>query len=257
MLKRIGFAALPAVALLSLGFATADATQAPVHAAPTTAAAAAPAATGPVAVAEPAASSSAPASSHQHSDTPSAAPGQGFADYQAWLARSPANRDSVRAFRSYLAAQGLADVVPVWQLIRTSSSWRGCGADRFEVAPRDKWDNIVTTLRFVRDEVRPAVGEVEALSVYRNETLNRCSNGAPASAHRHFFALDLKPVSDDVSRAGMIGRVCRAHAARGGAYNAGLGFYSGLRFHVDSHGYRKWGADGRGASSPCATGNYA
>jgi hypothetical protein len=258
MLKRIGFAALPAVALLSLGFATADATQAPVSAAPTAdAAAAAAVAPAPVQAvpSEPAPVAATP--SHQHSDQPSAAPGQHFADYQAWLARSPANREAVRAFRSYLDAQGLADVVPVWQLIRTSSSWRGCGADRFEVAPREKWDNIVTTLKFVRDEVRPAVGEVEALSVYRNETLNRCSNGAPASAHRLFFALDLKPVSDDVSRAGMISRVCRAHAARGGAYNAGLGFYSGLRFHVDSHGYRKWGADGRGASSPCATGNYA
>ena len=253
MLKRIGIAALPAVALLSLGFAAADATEAPVQsAAPAAASVAAPAVP-----AAPAPIAAASAASHQHSDQPSAAPGQGFADYQAWLARSPANREQVRAFRSYLAAQGLAEVIPVWQLIRTSSSWRGCGADRFEVAPRDKWDNIVTTLRFVRDEVTPAVGAVEALSVYRNEGLNRCSNGAPASAHRLFFALDLKPVSDDVSRAGMISRVCSAHNRSGRTYNAGLGFYSGLRFHVDSHGFRKWGPDGRGASSPCATGNYS
>ena len=187
----------------------------------------------------------------------SPAPGQSLADYHAWLARSPANREAVRSFRNYLAQQGVADVIPVWQLIRTSSSWRQCAAERFEVAPRDKWDNMVTTLRFVRNEVTPAVGEVEALSVYRNETLNRCSNGAPASAHRMFFALDLKPVSDDVSRAGMIGRVCAAHGRSGRSYNTGLGFYSGLRFHVDSHGFRKWGADGRGASSPCVTGNYA
>ena len=255
MLKRIGLAALPAVALLSLGFATADATQTPVQAATATAATVATAAAPVVPVAaQPAPLAAASAPSHQHSDRPSAAPGQEFADYQAWLARSPANRDAVRAFRSYLAAQGLAEVIPVWQLIRTSSSWRDCGAERFEVAPRDKWDNIVTTLKFVRDEVAPAVGEVEALSVYRNESLNRCSNGAPASAHRMFFALDLKPVSENVSRAGMISRVCAAHRRSGSAYNTGLGFYSGLRFHVDSHGFRKWGADGRGASSPCVTG---
>jgi hypothetical protein len=215
MLKRIGIAALAALAFLTPSVAAADAT-------------------------------------HQ-----SPAPGQSLADYNAWLARAPENREAVRAFRSYLDAQGLADVIPVWQLIRTSSSWRECGAERFEVAPRDKWDNITTTLKFVRDEVEPAVGKVEALSVYRNETLNRCSNGAPASAHRLFFALDLKPVSEDVSRPGMISRVCAAHRRAGTAYNAGLGFYSGLRFHVDSHGYRKWGPDGRGASSPCATGNYA
>ena len=215
MLKRIGIAALAALAFLTPSVAAADAT----HASP--------------------------------------APGQSLADYNAWLARAPENREAVRAFRSYLDAQGLAEVIPVWQLIRTSSSWRECGAERFEVAPRDKWGNITTTLKFVRDEVEPAVGKVEALSVYRNESLNRCSNGAPASAHRLFFALDLKPVSDEVSRPGMISRVCAAHRRAGTAYNAGLGFYSGLRFHVDSHGFRKWGPDGRGASSPCATGNYA
>ena len=44
--------------------------------------------------------------------------------------------------------------MPVWQLIRTSSSWRACNADRFEVAPRDKWEHISTTLRFVRDEAQ-------------------------------------------------------------------------------------------------------
>jgi hypothetical protein len=260
MLKRIGLAALPAVALLTLGFATADATNAPVHAVPPAAALAplpAPLAPAAPIVAAPAQAAPAPASSHQHSDAPSAAPGQDFADYQAWLARSPANRDAVRAFRSYLVERGLAEVIPVWQLIRTSSSWRQCAADRFEVAPSDKWDNIVTTLKFVKDEVEPAVGKVEALSVYRNEQLNRCSNGAPASAHRLFFALDLKPVGDGVSRAGMISRVCAAHRRSGSAYDTGLGFYSGMRFHVDSHGFRKWGADGRGASSPCATGNYA
>jgi hypothetical protein len=194
---------------------------------------------------------------HSHeSAAPSPAPGQSQADYHAWLARSPANREAVRAFRTYLDRQGLAEVIPVWQLIRTSSSWRECGAERFEVAPMDKWDNMVTTLRFVRDEVEPALGKVEALSVYRNEGLNRCSHGAPASAHRLFFAVDLKPVDPTVSRAGMIGRICAAHRSHGSAYNAGLGFYTGMRFHVDSHGFRKWGADGRGASSPCATGNY-
>jgi hypothetical protein len=196
--------------------------------------------------------------SHSHdSARPSLAPGQSRADYYAWLARAPEHRAQVQAFRDHLAARGLEHVVPVWQLIRTSSSWRQCGADRFEVAPADKWDNIVTTLAFVRDEVRPAVGEVEALSVYRNEALNRCSNGAPQSAHRLFFALDLTPVSADVTRARMIRGICAAHGRNGRAYDTGLGFYSGLRFHVDSSGFRRWGPNGKGATSPCVTGGYA
>ncbi|MGZ8360311.1 MAG: D-Ala-D-Ala carboxypeptidase family metallohydrolase [Allosphingosinicella sp.] len=187
----------------------------------------------------------------EHHHDSGLAPGQTYADYETWLARSPRHRAEVTAFRTRLAAEGVADIVPVWQLVRTSSSWRQCAAQPFEVAPADKWDHIVATLKFVRDQVVPSVGRVEALSAYRNERLNDCSDGAPASAHRMFFALDLTPVAADVSRDEMVRDVCRAHARVGRTYEAGLGFYSGRRFHVDSNGYRKWGPDGRGASSPC------
>ena len=165
-----------------------------------------------------------------------------------------ASVDAARSFRDYLAAQGLESIVPIWQLVRTSSSWRECGAEPFEVPPADKWGRIVRTLRFVRDDVIPSVGQVETLSAYRNEGLNECSNGAPKSAHREFFALDLTPVNKAVERSSMIRSVCGAHARDGMAYNIGLGFYSGRRFHVDSSGFRRWGANGKGAISPCV--NY-
>ena len=203
------------------------------------------------AVPTPAAPPADPLIAHEHGHDSGLAPGQTAADYNQWLARSPANRASVAAFRARLSAEGVEGIVPVWQLIRTSSSWRQCGADPFEVAPREKWEHITTTLRFVRDEVVPAVGEVEALSAYRNERLNRCSAGAPQSAHRNFFALDLTPVNPRVNRGAMIRQICAAHASDGRAYNTGLGFYTGMRFHVDSNGYRKWGPDGSGATSPC------
>jgi hypothetical protein len=194
---------------------------------------------------------------HEHDQGGGLAPGQAPADFTAWLERSPANRASLAAFERRLAAEGVDRVVPLWQLVRTASAFRQCGAAPFEVAPPDKWDNIVDTLKFVRDRVVPAVGEVEALSAYRNERLNACAAGAPRSAHRQFFALDLAPVSPAVDRGRMIRTVCAAHATGGRAYRAGLGFYSGRRFHVDSNGFRKWGPDGSGASSPCATGRYA
>lgn len=181
------------------------------------------------------------------------APGQTARDFQAWVRRSPANFREVAAFRDHLAAQGLETVVPIWQLARTSSSWRQCGAEPFEVPPPDKWDRIVKTLRFVRDDVVPRVGAVEPLSAYRNEGLNACSNGAPKSAHREFFAMDLTPVNKNLDRTAMIRSVCEAHAQDGRAYNVGLGFYTGRRFHVDSSGFRKWGANGEGATSPCLT----
>jgi hypothetical protein len=188
---------------------------------------------------------------HDHEHSSGLAPGQTARDFETWARRTPQNVRVLAAFRDYLAAQGLDKVVPMWQLVRTSSSWRECGAQPFEVPPSDKWERIVKTLKFVRDDVIPNVGEVETLSAYRNGELNACSNGAPKSAHREFFALDLTPVSKKVERSAMIRSVCKAHARDGQAYDVGLGFYSGRRFHVDSSGYRKWGADGRGATSPC------
>jgi GNAT superfamily N-acetyltransferase len=184
--------------------------------------------------------------------TAAEAPGQSKGDYHAWLAQNPHEREKVLAFRAFLEAEGVAGVIPTWQLVRTSRTWRQCGATPFEVAPAAQWRNIVRTLSFVKDEVTPAIGPVEALSVYRNERLNSCSRGAKQSAHRMFFAMDMIPAGD-FERGEMIRSLCAAHARSGRIYNAGLGFYSRHRFHVDTSGYRKWGVDGRGASSPCNT----
>lgn len=186
-----------------------------------------------------------------HDDMPRVAPGQEREDFESWMSASPANRSDAIQFVSYLKVHGVEDVVPVWQLTRTSSSWRSCGAERFEVAPREKWDNIVRTLKFVEKDVVPAVGKVQAVSGYRNERLNRCSAGAPASAHRNFFALDLVPVDRSVSRGDLIRNVCAAHNRDGRDLDTGLGFYNGVRFHIDSNGYRRWGANGSSATSPC------
>ena len=183
--------------------------------------------------------------------------GQGKADYLAWLARDAGARAEVLSFKSYLDAAGVDDVIPTWQLVRTASMWRECDGPRFEVAPTGEWTHIADTLKFVKAHVEPVIGDVEAVSGFRNAELNQCSGGAKASAHRHFFALDLIPANEDLSRAGMIRSICKVHDFRGEDYGIGLGFYSGNRFHVDSKGFRRWGADGKGATSPCATGAYA
>jgi hypothetical protein len=179
--------------------------------------------------------------------------GQGHADYLAWLARSPAARAQVIAFKSFLEAQRADSVLPTWQLVRTASMWRECHGPRFEVAPFAEWQHIASTLRFVKSHVEPVIGPVEALSGYRNPELNQCSGGAKESAHRHFYALDLKPLRD-LGRRGLVRSICAIHEWRGEGYDIGLGFYSGMRFHLDSKGFRRWGSDGKGATSPCATG---
>ena len=185
------------------------------------------------------------------------AEGQTKADYLAWLARDPGARAEVLSFKSYLEAARVENVVPTWQLVRTASSWRECSGPRFEVAPMGEWTHMAETLEFVKEHVEPVIGKVEALSGFRNEGLNQCAGGAKESAHRHFYALDLTPASDAISRGGMIRSICKIHEFRGPEFDIGLGFYSGMRFHVDSKGFRRWGANGKGDTSPCVTGNYA
>lgn len=185
------------------------------------------------------------------------AEGQSKADYLAWLSRDAGARTMVLSFKSFLEAADVDDVVPTWQLVRTASKWRDCGGPRFEVAPAAEWVHIADTLRFVEAEVEPVIGDVQPVSGFRNAELNQCAGGAKASAHRHFYALDLVPADEDVSRSALIRDVCRIHNNAGRKLGIGLGFYSGMRFHLDSKGYRRWGANGSGATSPCVTGNYA
>ena len=182
--------------------------------------------------------------------TQTIAEGQARADYLAWLAREPAARAQVLSFKTFLEMKDVEEVVPTWQLVRTASMWRDCSGPRFEVAPVAEWDHIAKTLGYIKNHVEPVVGPVQAVSGYRNPDLNRCSGGAKESAHRHFYALDLVPVKP-LSRPGMMRSLCAIHDFRGQEYDVGLGFYNGMRFHVDSKGFRKWGPNGKGATSPC------
>ena len=171
--------------------------------------------------------------------------GQDEAGYRNWYIASPAHPAAVKAFNDYLTAWGVSGVVPTWQLLRTASDWQKCVAPPFEVAPSEDWPNVVQTLRYVRDRVIPTIGPVEAVSVYRNESLNQCAAGARESAHRFMQAVDLVPLRP-VTRDAMIRQLCTVHARSGEPYGVGLGFYVGLRFHIDSRKFRTWGVNDEG-----------
>jgi len=178
--------------------------------------------------------------------------GQSEADYRVWLESNPGHRGQILSFESWQEAAGVRNVIPTWQLVRTASMWRECGGAPFEVPPFMLWPGMVRTLRFIRDHVKAAVGEVEAVSGYRNPTLNQCARGSERSAHLDFFALDLIPVRP-LERRDLFTRLCAMHARYGPASGAGLGFYAFQRFHIDTRSFRRWGAAGPGGNeSPCA-----
>ncbi|ESQ76103.1 D-Ala-D-Ala carboxypeptidase family metallohydrolase [Asticcacaulis sp. AC402] len=171
------------------------------------------------------------------------------AAYQAWVTDNRMAAQ-VQAFEAHLASNGVAGVLPTYQILRTSSRWQACKATAFELPPRELWPNVLPVLRYIRTEVEPRIGRVQAVSGYRNPELNGCSGGAKQSAHRNYFALDLVPEAG-LSRGELIKEMCQVHRDKGQKGRIGLGFYSGVRFHLDSKRYRTWGADGTGATSPC------
>lgn len=178
--------------------------------------------------------------------------GQGQAEYDSWLAANPGHVGQVLSFESWQEAAGVKGVLPSWQMVRTASMWRECGGAPFEVPPFRLWPGMIRTLRFIRDHVRPAVGEVEAVSGYRNPALNRCARGSERSAHLDYYALDLVP-KQALSRRQLFERLCPMHARAGPGAGVGLGFYAFTRFHIDTRSFRRWGAAGpAGNESPCA-----
>lgn len=176
-------------------------------------------------------------------------PGQDQFGYRAWVKADPARPPAIAAYYAFLVQQQVAGIVPTWQLLRTATAWQRCSAQPFEVPPADQWPHIVETLRYIQAHIIPVIGPVEPVSVYRNPLLNFCAGGAPGSAHQDLHAIDLVPLRP-IDREGLIQSVCRIHLWRGASYDVGLGFYVGLRFHVDSKKFRRWG--GGGESSPCA-----
>jgi len=110
------------------------------------------------------------------------------------------------------------------------------------VPPTEEWPHVVQTLRYIRDYVIPALGPVEPVSTYRNPSLNVCAGGAPESAHKHYSAIDMVPLTP-MTREAMMTALCGDHSRHGGAYGAGLGFYAFMRFHVDSQKFRRWNMD--------------
>jgi hypothetical protein len=175
--------------------------------------------------------------------------GQDEPGYRSWYLSAPWRPGQVKQFNDYLATYQVAGILPTWQLLRTATQWEKCGGQPFEVPPTEEWPHIVQTLRYIHDYVIPAVGPVEAVSGYRNPSLNTCAGGAPESAHKHYAAIDMVPLHP-ITREALMHDLCALHAKSGEPYGVGLGFYAFLRFHVDTTKYRRWGTDPTVASCP-------
>ncbi len=176
------------------------------------------------------------------------------AEFDAWLAAAPGRAGSFQRFEAMLQREGVSGVVPDQELWLTDRKNPECVIEPYTLPPEELWPRIVPALRFIRDHVKPSIGDVAVASSYRDEVLNECVHGASLSAHRNFYALDLVPVDAAISRERLIETLCPIHARQGRRLAIGLGIYRARRFHVDARGYRGWGEDFHGATFPCRAG---
>jgi hypothetical protein len=175
---------------------------------------------------------------------------QDEAGFARWVSEAPDRQVAVARFEAFLSRQGLLAVLPTWQVLRTATDWRECGAP-FAVPPEPLWPNAAGALRIIGERVQPRLGPVEAKSGYREPWTNACAGGAERSAHREFWALDLVPLQP-MSRAELMTRLCPVWSLEGEQLRLGLGFYAGVRFHVDAQEKRIWANDQGRPYAPCA-----
>ena len=163
--------------------------------------------------------------------------------FHQWL---PGHRGEVAAFEAYLVKQQLADVVPIYQLLRSASFWRECKAEPFEVPPASQWAQAGEVLLLLK-ELRAigVLGPFSVVSAYRDEELNRCSGGSKRSSHMR-FAVDILPLGPTDDQ-----KLCEFWRDQGSRWEMGLSRYPSGRIHLDRTGWRTWGADYTLRSSFC------
>lgn len=167
---------------------------------------------------------------------------RGPARFNEW---ATSRSERINAFQRYLDGRGVGEVAPLWQLLRTASDWQRCGAEPFAIAPEPQWPAVAATLELLKAlKARGVLKDVEVVSAWRDDTLNRCAGGSMHSAHVRSFAIDLLT-------AGSVDGLCAFWKQQGQAWQMGLSRYPSGRVHLDTAGYRTWGEDYSQRTSFC------
>jgi len=159
-------------------------------------------------------------------------------DFNNWIADENLDRD-YQDFLIYLEENSVLDAVEPWQLMRQGTDWEDVGHSPFSMPPRDKWHEILPTLELIRDEIVPKVGAVEVVSGYRTREYNSVAGGSVNSQHLYFSAVDLIP-KERIGRDDLVSSLRGIYVESGDHRHMGLGIYSNVRFHVDTHRKRTW-----------------
>ncbi|MFT3736461.1 MAG: D-Ala-D-Ala carboxypeptidase family metallohydrolase [Rhodocyclaceae bacterium] len=154
---------------------------------------------------------------------------------------------SVQAFEAFLVKEKLVGLVPLHHLLRNASDWKKCQSPPFEVPPQGNWQSVSSTLQLISElKSRGLLGSFEVHSAYRNPQLNDCADGAPESAHKTHYALDITATAQTK----LADALCQFWRTEGKRWRMGLSRYKSGRIHIDTKRFRTWG--NKGKPSYCA-----
>lgn len=180
-----------------------------------------------------------------------------LADFSEWLRQTPWQQSLVAQYEQFLFNHlGKHNTPPLHQLLTTARSWQECGYDPYQVPPTELWHNMLPTLKLYAKLRQLGIlpPNTEIRSVYRNPDLNRCAGGATGSKHLTNGAIDIwVPTYDKDSwqMKDLQNRLCQFWIDNGSSHAFGLGIYATGAIHLDTQGYRKWGAEFSEYGSPC------
>ncbi|WP_347454321.1 D-Ala-D-Ala carboxypeptidase family metallohydrolase [Acinetobacter thermotolerans] len=177
--------------------------------------------------------------------------------YTNWTTVSD-NLSRVREYENFLNRNGVGNIIPNFELMRTARDWSRCGGAQYMVPSRELWANQLPTLRIFKYLVAANIlTDFEVTSVYRDLPLNKCAGGANSSRHLYNSAIDFRigpefPQPEDYAFIENTKfKLCQFWIQHGRSLNMGLGLYASGQIHIDTQGYRTWGPDLSYRSSMC------
>ena len=178
--------------------------------------------------------------------------------YNAWMSVGD-TLARVREYEVFLERNGVGNIIPSFELLRTARDRKKCGRAQYMVPNRELWKNQIATLKVFKYLVAAKVlTDFEVTSVYRDLPLNQCAGGANSSRHLFNSAIDFRigsenPQPEDYAYIENTKyRLCQFWTQHGQSLNMGLGLYASGQIHIDTQGYRTWGPDLSRNSSMCS-----
>ncbi|CAM3070988.1 D-Ala-D-Ala carboxypeptidase family metallohydrolase [Vibrio rarus] len=164
------------------------------------------------------------------------------AAFRGWMLMNGA-QDRVNEIAQQLKDAGVTEVplktMPLHLILLQGTNWAMNGTSVFTVPERKLVPNMVRTVKFIQQHVEPVLGPLVPVSGDRTQYYNQTSGGATKSKHLSFCALDLVPINP-LTREELHKKLWSIYKSVGKEHNMGMGLYSGVRFHIDTCGYRHW-----------------